>query len=241
AMHSLKRALQLDVRRRLRAHRAAGGRRRDGARWREELGLTREALERRAYRHLERSGWLLDHLSKALAMHQADEVWTAVERHLFGDREGSRSGMPRVGGFWEYRRLCGARVPKTLGQRTHTCPDCGLSGDRDLVSAALAAFTTLDQPGDPNTARVDYHQSRRALGAFGQRLQAAVAGSTVLRPPRGATAARHDLAARSRRASARRNAGHCLAPTPIGSLASPSGSHECNPESHYRQDFWDSA
>ncbi|HEY4026216.1 MAG TPA: hypothetical protein VGO86_07270, partial [Candidatus Dormibacteraeota bacterium] len=47
AMHSLKRALQLDVRRRLRAHRAAGGRRRDGARWREELGLTREALERR--------------------------------------------------------------------------------------------------------------------------------------------------------------------------------------------------
>ena len=45
--------------------------------------------------------------------------------------------------------LCGARVAKTLGQRVHACPTCGLTGDRDLVSAALAAFTVVDQPAFP--------------------------------------------------------------------------------------------
>jgi transposase len=608
AMHTLKRALQRDVRARLRAYWAAPRRlQRDAAGWREELGLSREQLERRAYRHLERSGWLLDHLTKALAMHQADEVWAGVSRHLFGDREGRRSGMPRVGGWWSLRRiagrarshtserkwetfrlfgtlrghlaahrhpelpdeittpteaarlasgsrvlaqarrprrperpsswwdysgplvlvfnggprsragdlvlpvrlpqgagrwphlvhfldcperwhkvdlvrrrdasavggwryeahlmvlgagyrspatqarleaagglervggvdgnvsnlsvvsfprslspadgevastrvvlsdeekarlarerrqdrarqraldrsrrsanarqyqpsvrqrrraerraaaglaerqlsvaggarevdargrprqpyredalsqgyrqqraeqaqaaagraaarthrarrwaaaivavhgphlrieegsisawfrrwgrsclaftpgrlisalerecaaaggallrvgtastalsqhcLCGARVAKDLGQRVHTCPDCGLTGDRDLVSAALAAFTNLDGPGDPQSARVDYDLSRRALGAFGQRLQAAVAESTVLRPNRGATATRQTCSAKPRRAPARRNAGHCLLPTLIGSIVSPPGSHERNPGS----------
>lgn len=52
--------------------------------------------------------------------------------------------------------LCGARVPKTLAQRTHDCPHCGLHGDRDIVSAILAACVTLANPDDPRTARVDY-------------------------------------------------------------------------------------
>jgi hypothetical protein len=34
--------------------------------------------------------------------------------------------------------LCGHRAAKTLGQRTHRCPRCGLEGDRDAVSATLA-------------------------------------------------------------------------------------------------------
>ncbi len=98
AMHSIKRALQRDVRKRLGAYWASPRRlQQDAAGWRKELGLTREGLERRADSHLQRSGWLLGHVSKALAMHQADEVWAGVERHLFGDRQGKRSGMPRVG------------------------------------------------------------------------------------------------------------------------------------------------
>jgi hypothetical protein len=52
--------------------------------------------------------------------------------------------------------LCGARVPKTLKQRTHHCRECGLQGDRDIVSAALAACVELTDPHDPRTARVDY-------------------------------------------------------------------------------------
>ena len=46
----------------------------DAKAWRRDLGLTREGMERRAYRHLERAGWLGHHVSKALVMHQADEV-----------------------------------------------------------------------------------------------------------------------------------------------------------------------
>ena len=152
------------------------------------------------------------------------------------------------------RCICGARVPKALSQRTHSCPACGLTGDRDLVSAALAAFTTLDDPSDPATARVDYDLARRAQRAFGQRLKAALAefpgvpaksqiswgGSTVLRPL-GATAARQMPQAERGRASARRNAGHCLVPTPVGSTVSPPGSHGRNPGSHNRQYLWDCA
>jgi transposase len=120
--------------------------------------------------------------------------------------------------------ICGARVPKTLGQRTHACPECGLRGDRDLVSASLAAFATLERPGDPSSARVDYEHARRALGAPDQRLQAAVAESTALRPLVGAAAACRE------RASARRHAGHCVVPTPVGSIALPLGSHGRNPD-----------
>ena len=52
--------------------------------------------------------------------------------------------------------LCGARVPKTLAQRTHHCPACGLRGDRDITSAMLAACVHLTDPDDPRTARVDF-------------------------------------------------------------------------------------
>ena len=52
--------------------------------------------------------------------------------------------------------LCGARVPKTLAQRTHVCPHCGLHGDRDIVAAILAACVSLADPDDARTARVDY-------------------------------------------------------------------------------------
>jgi hypothetical protein len=38
---------------------------------------------------------------------------------------------------------CGAEVHKTLADRTHTCPNCGLTGNRDLVSALLAALVQL--------------------------------------------------------------------------------------------------
>lgn len=52
--------------------------------------------------------------------------------------------------------LCGARVAKTLAQRTHDCPHCGLRADRDIVSAVLAACVDLTDPDDPRTAAVDY-------------------------------------------------------------------------------------
>jgi hypothetical protein len=74
----------------------------DAKAWRRDLGLTREGMERRAYRHLERSGRLGHHVSKALVMHQADEVYeTSVSRHLFADASGRRHGRPKTGTWWD--------------------------------------------------------------------------------------------------------------------------------------------
>ncbi|PYT73759.1 MAG: hypothetical protein DMG39_05685, partial [Acidobacteria bacterium] len=33
--------------------------------------------------------------------------------------------------------VCGAAVPKTLAERWHECPACGLSAPRDVVSAQV--------------------------------------------------------------------------------------------------------
>jgi hypothetical protein len=98
AMWDVKRALQRDARDAVDAYRAGTVRREaDAKAWRRELGLTREGMERRAYRHMERAGRLGHHVSKALVMHQADEVFEAVSRHLFADASGRRHGRPKTG------------------------------------------------------------------------------------------------------------------------------------------------
>ena len=51
---------------------------------------------------------------------------------------------------------CRQRVKKTLDQCSHDCGQCGLRGDRDVVSATLAACVELTDAEDPRTARVDY-------------------------------------------------------------------------------------
>ena len=51
---------------------------------------------------------------------------------------------------------------------SHVCPACGLRGDRDVVSAALAACVEVIDPGDPATARVNYelaHALRAGLAS----------------------------------------------------------------------------
>ncbi|MBT2467339.1 transposase, partial [Streptomyces sp. ISL-66] len=99
AMGSLKRAVQRDARSKVDAYWTAYHERNEqGAKpVRQRLGLSREALERCAYKHLEDSGHLGHHASKALAMHMADEVWNGVQRHLFSDATGKRHGRPEVG------------------------------------------------------------------------------------------------------------------------------------------------
>lgn len=49
---------------------------------------------------------------------------------------------------------CGARARKALADRWHVCP-CGVEGDRDLFSAALASTVVLTDPADPRTASID--------------------------------------------------------------------------------------
>ena len=119
--------------------------------------------------------------------------------------------------------LCGARVPKSLRDRVHHCPQCGLIADRDKVSAALGAFVTFTDPTDPSTARVDYISSRHAMVVFGEGLQVALSESTAPNPApsgRGHAAAQpgRKRAFGSGRASARRSAGKCAVPTPDETL-----------------------
>jgi hypothetical protein len=53
-------------------------------------------------------------------------------------------------------------VEKTLAERTHYCP-CGLRGDRDAVSATLAAHVIFEDAADPRTAVVDYATAAASL------------------------------------------------------------------------------
>jgi transposase len=46
------------------------------------------------------------------------------------------TSRPGIGGNSQ-TCLCGAQVPKTLNDRVHNCPNCGLVADRDVVSANI--------------------------------------------------------------------------------------------------------
>src|SRR5512133_2105830 len=121
AAFSLRRAVQHDARNRSRAYGAASHEReRDAAATRDRLGLSRTALEHAAYAHLDAAPHLRRFVTKALAMHLADSVWTATERHLFRDARGKRHGLPRIGGFYDFTRLpARARTrPSASGRRS---------------------------------------------------------------------------------------------------------------------------
>ncbi|MFF3877884.1 zinc ribbon domain-containing protein [Streptomyces sp. NPDC001978] len=122
AMWSIKRALQRDARAAVDAFWAGDVRREvDAKAWRLELGLSREGMERRAYRHMEASRHLAHHVTKALVMHQADEVFeTSVSRHLFLDASGCRFGRPRVGRWWDYTRIPGRARSHTVARKWET-------------------------------------------------------------------------------------------------------------------------
>ena len=121
AAYSVYRAVQRDARSRARAYRAAHhARARDAAALREALGLSRTALEHAAYAHLDAAPHLRRSMTKALAMHLADSVWTATERHLFRDATGTRHGMPRPGGWFDFRRIPGRARSHTREHKWET-------------------------------------------------------------------------------------------------------------------------
>ncbi|MGI5142538.1 hypothetical protein [Streptomyces sp. CA-106110] len=164
AMRSVKRALQRDGRDAVDAYWAGDVRReRDAKVWRLQLGLSREGMERRAYRHMENSRHLAHHVTKALVMHQADEVFeTSVSRHLLPDSSGRRHGRPRAGRWWDYTRIPGRARSHTISRKWETFRLHGtLAGHLDTYrnrnldhtvttpeqAAALSAGTgVLEQP-----------------------------------------------------------------------------------------------
>jgi hypothetical protein len=108
AAFRLRRALQRDAQHRCRAYWAAYHQRdADPKGLRERLGLSRKGIEAAAKNHIEASGWMRDHLTKAVGLHVADEVWETADRHLFADASGRRHGPPRIGSWWDFTRIPG--------------------------------------------------------------------------------------------------------------------------------------
>jgi hypothetical protein len=119
AVFRLRRALQRDAAARCRAYWAAHHERaHDPTAVREWLGLTRKGIEAAAKHHIEASGWMRDHLTKAVGLHVADEVWETVDRHLFAEASGRRHGPPRVGLWWDFTRIPGRARSHTKAQPT---------------------------------------------------------------------------------------------------------------------------
>lgn len=145
--HQVRRALQGDARDRLRAFGAAQHEReRDREATLQRLGLTKNALEYRAYEHLDAAPHLRRFVTKALAMHMADSVWSAVERHLYRDASGHRHGMPRVKPWYDFTRIPGRGRLHDKPRKWETFRLHGtLAGHR-------AAYTGPDG---------DFHQPRR--------------------------------------------------------------------------------
>lgn len=51
--------------------------------------------------------------------------------------------------------LCGASTPKTLKDRVHACPECGLTGPRDQMSAIIVQHSTFGSvPALPRHSRI---------------------------------------------------------------------------------------
>src|SRR5258705_12450510 len=114
AVSRLRRALQRDAAARCRAYWAAHQERSaDPKAVRERLGLSRKGIEAAAKTHIEHSGWMRDHLTKAVGLHVADEVWETVDRHLFADSSGRRHGPRRIRSWWDFTRIAGRAQMKT--------------------------------------------------------------------------------------------------------------------------------
>ena len=139
--YQVRRAVQRAARNKARAYGAARHERRnDLAAVRDRLGLTRTALEHVAYACLDEAPHLRRRVTKALAMHLADSVWSATERHLFVDARGRRHGAPHVGQWFDFHRLPGrARSHKTA----HKWETFRLHG---TLAGHRAAYT--DRAGD---------------------------------------------------------------------------------------------
>ena len=148
AVFRLRRALQRDAAARCRAYWAAHHERaRDPKALRARLGLSHKGMEAAAKRHIEASGWMRDHLTKAVGLHLADEVWQTVDRHLFADSSGCRHGPPRVGSWWDFTRIPGRARSHTKDQPTWET--YRLTGTLD---GHLAAYRHRQLPASVSTA-----------------------------------------------------------------------------------------
>jgi hypothetical protein len=150
AVFRLRRALQRDAQHRCRAYWAAHHERgRDRKALRARLGLSRKGIEAAAKAHIERSGWMRDHLTKAVGLHVADEVAETVDRHLFADASGRRHGAPRIGSWWDF-----TRIPGRARSHTKATPVWETSRLVGTLDGHLERYRYAQLPGSVSTAAV---------------------------------------------------------------------------------------
>ena len=156
--YQVRRALQRGARDRVRAYWAAShARARDVAAAREKFGLSRTALEQAGYAHLDAAPHLRRQVTKALAMHLADSVWSAVERHLFRDATGRRQGLLRVGRWYDFTRLPGRARSHTIERKWETFRLHGsLAGHRAAYTGPDGDFIQPRRLRPPEGGRVDW-------------------------------------------------------------------------------------
>ena len=148
AAFRLRRALQRDAQQRCRAYWAAHRERHaDPKALRERLGLSRKGIEAAAKAHIEASGWMRDHLTKAVGLHLADEIWETVDRHLFADVSGRRHGPPRIGSWWDF-----ARIPGRARSHTKATPVWETWRLVGTLDGHLAAYRHRQLPTSVSTA-----------------------------------------------------------------------------------------
>ncbi len=148
AAFRLRRALQRDAAARCRAYWAARHERvADPKALRDRLGLSRKGIEAAAKSHIERSGWMRNHLTKAIGLHIADEVWQTVDRHLFPDASGHCHGPPRIGSWWEF-----TRIPGRARSHTKTTPTWETWRLVGTLDGHLAAYRHPRLPAAVSTA-----------------------------------------------------------------------------------------
>lgn len=143
AAFAVRRALQRTARSRAIAYRAASKERarRGPEAVRERVGLSRDSLERAAYAHLDAAPHLRRFVTKALAMHLADSVWTPLSRHLFRDARGKYQGLLRVSRWFDFTRLPGRARSHTTPRKWETFRLHGtLAGHRAAYSDASGRF-----------------------------------------------------------------------------------------------------
>ena len=135
AAFQIRRAVQCDARHRVDAYWAAPHERTaDPKAARDRLGLARKGLEATAQAHLDAAPHLLRWCSKALGLHLADTVWTAVDRHLYPDKAGKRLGKPGITSWWDFGRIPGRARSHTTDRKWETFR---LHGTLDATKRAM--------------------------------------------------------------------------------------------------------
>jgi len=91
--------------------------------------LSGKGVEATAKSPIEASGWMRDHLTKAVGLHTADAVRETVDRRLVADSSGRRRGPPRIGSWRDF-----TGIPGRARSRANACPvweTCRLAGALD--------------------------------------------------------------------------------------------------------------